>query len=184
MLPTQRQKLQHLRALNGYNRTSIIVHWITVIAILALFFTHEAPPDSAGLAFHIGAGAILGVFLLWRVARRLFRGFTRKPDQARAYNAIASLVLWGFLISIVLVVTTGYLLPWTHGHALEIYGLSIPSPLPDLHVLHSPMEKIHNIAGHAFLPLLLVHVLGVLKHAVVDRDDVPIRMFKSVKRGR
>jgi len=184
MLPTQRQKHQYLQARNGYNRTSIAFHWITVVAMLSLFFTHEAPDDSVGQVFHISGGAILGVFLLWRVMRRSMRGFADKPKQAVGYNRAASIVQWGFLISIVLVVISGYLIPWTLGHALVIYNFSIPSPFTELPLVHGWVDSVHNFSGHLILPLLLVHVLGVLKHAIIDRDDVPARMFKSVKRGR
>lgn len=155
-----------------------------MIIVLALFFTHEAPDNSAGMAFHIGGGAILGLFLLWRVVRRFIRGFTEKPEQPVGYNIAANVVLWGFLCSIIVVVISGYLLPWTLGSPLDVYGLAIPSPLPEMLWLHELMDSLHNIAGHLFLPLMLLHILGVLKHAIIDKDDVPGRMFKAVKRGR
>ncbi len=60
----------------GYSRASIIVHWITAIMVIALFFTHEGDRGSTALAFHVGGGAILGLFLLWRVGRRIMRGMT------------------------------------------------------------------------------------------------------------
>lgn len=173
-----------MRASEGYNRTSLVFHWITVLAVIVLFLTHEAPADSSGMAFHIGGGAIIGLFLLWRVARRLLRGFADKPEQPKGYNVVASLVLWGFLGSLVIVVLTGYLLPWSHGHELEIYGLSIASPLPGMHRIHSVLETAHNITGHLFIPLLILHVLGALKHAIIDKDNIASRVFKSIKGGR
>ena len=83
---------------------------LAAIGVVALFLTHEGRPGDAEYAFHVGVGAILGVLLLWRVVHRLARGMTAKPDQPFLLNLLSSLVLWGFLAAIVIVVVTGYLL--------------------------------------------------------------------------
>ncbi len=184
MLPHQTRQVLQRRAANGYNRTSIVFHWMTVLAVISLFFTHEAPIDSAGMAFHIGGGAIIGLFLIWRVVRRVIRGFAKPAEQARGYNIAARIVAWAFLSSLVLVVITGYLLPWSHGHAIDIYGFEIPAPMPFPPVAQTVFSAIHNVCGHLFLPLLLIHVLAVMKHAIIDKDDIAGRMFIAQKEGR
>ncbi len=94
-------------------------------------------------------------------------------------------MLWGFLAAIVIVVVTGYLLPWSAGQPLDILGLlSIPPPFSMPHVVHEMLEEGHELAGDAFIPLLALHVLGALKHAVIDRDGVAQRIVRPAANGR
>ncbi len=169
----------------GYSSRSIILHWIGAIAVVALFISHEGSRDSAMFAFHVSGGAILGVLLIWRIARRPLHGFTDKPEQPKLLNLISSLVMWGLLLSLLGVVVTGYLLPWTLGNPLDIYGVvSIPSFMGSVPILHSITERLHNVTGHLIVPLTLLHILGALKHWLYDRDGVMQRMFRSHSGGR
>lgn len=100
-------------------------------------------------------------------------------------NVAAQIVIWGFLVAIVVVVISGYLLPWWRGRPLEIFGsISIPSPLGASTGFRNALEVAHEISGDLFAPLLILHLLGTAKHAVINRDGVASRMFKSVTGGR
>lgn len=174
-----------MQASGGYSRLSIIVHWIAAICVVALFFTHEGNRDSLSFAFHVSGGAVIGVFLIWRVLYRTRRGFASKPDQHVLLNLVSKLVLWGLLISILAVTVTGYLLPWSVGQPISFGGLfDIPSPLPRSRPLHELMEQVHDLAGHVIVPLFLLHVLGAMKHLIINRDGVMQRMIRSDEMGR
>jgi len=169
---------------DGYSVLSIATHWISAGIVLLLFFTHE---DRVGTGYwiHVSLGAVLGVFLLWRVWHRVRRGLTDKPEQPILLNLLSRVVLIGMLIAIVLVTLTGYLLPWTVGEAIDVAGLfEIPSPMMRDGDLHGLVEEVHEISGHAFPILFLLHVLGALKHALIDKDGVFSRMVKPVSDGR
>ena len=169
----------------SYNRLSIALHWIAAVSVIALFFTHEGPRDSLSYQFHVAGGAAIGILLIWRVVRRMRRGFATKPDQHWLFNLASTLVIWGLLIAILVVTLTGYLLPWTIGQPLDIAGLiAVPSPLPVMPALHEAMEEIHDISGHLIVPLVLLHTLGAIKHLVWDRDTVMHRMFRADSDGR
>ena len=47
--------------------------------------------------------------------------------------------------------------------------------------LHEVMEEVHEIATHAFIPLLLLHIAGALKHALIDKDGVLKGIFVPAK---
>jgi len=170
---------------NGYSTLSIVLHWLAGIAIVALFFTHEGDQGLASMTFHVSGGAILGILLVWRVVRRINRGFAKKPTQPEILNLASSLVMWGLMIATLVVVITGYLLPSTLGNPLDIYGLiTIPSFTGRMADLHVSLEAAHNFAGHAIMPLFLLHLLGSLKHLIFDRDNVVQRIFRPLKGGR
>jgi cytochrome b561 len=170
---------------SGYSKTSIVAHWIAAIGIIALFFTHEGERGSMQEIFHVSGGAVLGVFILWRALRRPVRGFADKPDQPALLNLVSSIVLWGLLASMVIVVITGYFLPWSRGNAIDIFGLvQLPSPISPSNSLHEIMEEAHEVSGTLIMPLIVLHILGALKHAIIDKDGVMQRMVKSVAGGR
>ncbi len=168
----------------GYNQTSIILHWIAAALVISIFFAHEGERGSFPYAFHIGAGFIGGLFLIWRVVRRLHRGMTDKLRQPAILNLISQFVIWGFLINMVVVTLTGILVIWSLGQAIDVFGLfSVPSPLSRMHSFHELMEEIHEVSGQLFAPLVILHVLGALKHAIIDRDGVMSRMIKASPDG-
>ena len=170
---------------DSYSRVSIIAHWLAAIFVVALFLTHEGERGSTEYAIHVGGGALAGVFLLWRVWHRVRRGMTEKPDEALVFHIDSQIVIWGFLAAIVVVVISGYLIPWSAGLPLDIFGpISIPSPMGSSPRFNEFMEEVHEISGQLFPLLLILHVLGTAKHAFIDRDGVASRMFRSVSGGR
>jgi len=45
------------------------------------------------------------------------------------------------------------------------------------------LQLMHELFSHLWIPLLLLHVLGALKHALIDKDGVLSSMFKPNKDG-
>ena len=169
---------------DGYSRLSVIVHWLAAILVVALFFTHEGGRGTAAYDFHVSGGAIVGLFLLWRVWHRIRRGTADPPPQAAFFNLLARAVHWSLLALIVVVVVSGYLLPWSMGRPLEVFGLGVPSPMEGSRELHEILERIHDVAGHLFVPLFALHVAGAVKHAVLFRRGGALRMLKPISGGR
>ena len=132
----------------------------------------------------MSGGAIIGVFFLWRVWHRVRRGMIDSLDQAFLLNAAARGVQWGFLAAIVVAVFTGYLLPWSQGNPLDVFGVAIPSPIASSRGFHELMEDVHDVSGHLFIPLLALHILGAAKHVIVDKGGMAFRMFKPTSGGR
>ena len=170
---------------DGYSRLSIFVHWVTAIIVVGLFLTHEGERGGWAYFVHVSVGAAAGLFLLWRVWHRVRLGMTEKSDQATLLNLASQIVIWGFLAAIVVVVLTGYLLPWSLGRPFDVLGLfSVPSPMGSNREAYELIEEIHEISGQLFLPLVALHILGAAKHAFIDKDGITARMFKSVVGGR
>ena len=169
---------------DGYSTVSVVAHWLAAALVVALFFTHSATLGTAAYAFHVSGGAIAGLFLLWRVWHRVRRGMAHAPPQAPILNLAARFVRWGLLVLIAVVVISGYLLPWSQGDALDVFGVGIPSPLDASPTLREFLVRVHDVAGHLFVPLLALHVAGAVKHAIFDRRGAAVRMVKPTPEGR
>lgn len=169
---------------DGYSFRSILIHWLAAVLIVSLFFTHEGERGSAAYAFHVSGGAIAGLFLLWRVWRRMRRGMPDAPDQRAVFNLAAWLVHRALLVTIAVVTVSGYLLPWSLGQELDIFGVGIPSPMGTNRALHELMEQVHDVAGHLLVPLVVLHLAGAIKHLVFDRRGAGLRMFRPISGGR
>ena len=166
-----------------YGWPSIALHWLGAIALVASFLTGEAMEEATGAArasaysIHVTWATILAVPLLARVFWRSIDGFKRTGQQHWAFELAARLVMIGFLVSITGAVLSGLLLPWSAGRPLEIGGLSLASPMSAWRDLHEMLEGAHELFSHLWLPLLLLHILGALKHLVINRDGVFAGMF-------
>ena len=169
---------------DGYSLLSVTVHWLAAILVVALFFTHEGGRGTTAYTLHVSGGAVVGLFLLWRVWHRVRQGPPDAPRQAAIFNLAARIVHWGLLALIVVAVLSGYLLPWSIGRPLDVFGFEIPSPMGASRELHELLERVHDVSGHLFIPLLALHVAGAVKHAVFDRRGAALRMFRPVTGGR
>lgn len=172
-------------AANGithYGWTTIVLHWIGAIAILVSYLTGEMLEDrGGGIGSHVSWAAILAIPLIIRVVWRMTNGIRRTSNQAAIFQLASKIVMVGFLVTIIVSIVTGILLPWSLGHPLEVFSLDIPSPLPRMRDLHEVLEETHEVAVHLFIPLVALHIAGALKHAIVDRDGVLKGIFVPIR---
>ncbi|MEZ5776312.1 MAG: cytochrome b [Hyphomicrobiaceae bacterium] len=176
---------------SGYGWISIALHWLAAIAIIYLFIDgnqmedlHDRVARAAIRDWHMAIGATLSILLLARVLWRVRSGAPEQLPGPPMLNRLAKAIHIGLVLTILAAVGSGLLLPWSMGNPIPLLGgLSIPSPLPQMHWLHEAMEGIHSVSVHLFIPLVALHVLGALKHAVIDRDGTMQRMLRPGRSG-
>lgn len=173
---------------NRYTRTAMLLHWLVaalIIGNVVLVWTIAALPDSdvrPAIDLHKSIGlTVLGLAIL----RILWRLGHRPPPLPRSYPAIerwgahaAHLLLYGLILGLPL---SG----WIHdsafkdaaAHPLTIFGLPwfrIPQianlPADQKERVHAFWFNIHASLGYALYVLFTLHVLGALKHQVLDRQ--------------
>ena len=175
--------------LQGYKLASIIIHWLTAAAFIYLFINGEQVAEatfklrSELTQNHVFWGVILGLPLLVRLAWRYKQGFATTPPQHWSLELLAKIVKMGLLLCIAGAVLTGPLLLWTQGKDLVIGSITLPSFMAANETLAQALEVMHELFSHLWIPLLLLHVLGALKHALIDKDGVLSSMFKPNKDG-
>ena len=173
----------------GYGLISIALHWIVAALVVFLYVSGEmfdglprGEEARALRALHNSVGAMASVFFVGRFVWRLMQGTPQKSAQSAWLNVLALIVQWGLLMAILGAVVTGFGAIWSGGRAVDVFGLlSIPSPMAANGTLHRAMEEVHEFCTHIMLPLAALHVLGAIKHAVIDRDGLVRRMLVPVR---
>jgi cytochrome b561 len=77
---------------------------------------------------------------------------------------------------------SGPIIVWTKGFAINIFGLlNLPSPFGKIDTLNEIFGLRHKIGAKMLLFAFSLHLLSVIKHILVDRENVLKKMLKPIK---
>lgn len=172
----------------GYGLISIALHWLVAGFIVFLFVSgkvlealDKAPMAREVRAVHISIGVIAACFIIARLVWRIAQGSPEKIGGDTALNKLAVFVQWAVLALMIGSVVTGLFTPWSNGRSVDVFGLSVlPSPMGKNESLHHFFEEVHEVLAHGILALVVLHVAGAIKHALIDRDGLLARMVRPV----
>jgi cytochrome b561 len=171
---------------SGYGWAAIALHWISAAGVILLYLTGEQMEEAAtrtaeqaAKAQHISFGVLLFTFL---AARILWTASQPKPgalERNRLFHLLAETVQWLFLAMVTVQIVSGPLVEWSAPRALNAFDwFAIPSPFSTrVEWLHEAAETVHKLSSNLLWPLLGLHVLGALKHLIIDRDATVRRML-------
>ena len=171
-----------------YTAVAKLLHWgmaVLIVGLLALGFVMTDMPLSPEklqyYSWHKWAGVTVFALVWLRLAWRIVNPPPHYPDtMSRSVQLMAHLghfALYGLMIVIPL---SGWLLSSAKGVQTVWFGVL---PLPDLlekdkalgHLLH----EVHEALNFVLLFLLAGHVAAVLKHYLIDKDDILKRMLPA-----
>ena len=186
-----------------YTGTAMALHWLVallVIGNLVLVWTIGSLPDPMvrpAIDLHKSIGiTVLGLALmrvLWRLSHPPPPLPAAYPRRERLLAHAAHLALYALILGLPL---SG----WIHdsafkdaaAHPLRLFGL-VPwpriGPIMALDpatkaAVHATWFRIHGLLAYGLYVLLALHLLGVLKHHLLDRDPVLQRMLPSRRAAR
>ncbi|APA84721.1 cytochrome b [Paraburkholderia sprentiae WSM5005] len=167
-----------------YDAVSILLHWITVILVLAQFgLAHTwgfAPKPTRHLMIvgHMSFGIVLSAVLIVRIAWRLVPG-RQSPAAGAGWVELAAkgvhYLLYALLIGEAVL---GFALRWSGDESMSFFGLEIPAPFaPTSKATHHAIGEAHDLVGWAIIVIAAGHAAAALFHHYVLRDDVLKRML-------
>ncbi|MEA3540288.1 MAG: cytochrome b [Pseudomonadota bacterium] len=176
---------------SSYSRTAITLHWLIAVLvfgnIVGAVYAEGLPDAERGaiMGIHKSVGITVLALTLWRLVLRLKAGFLVLPAHMKAWEiALARFTHIGFYVLLLVLPLSGWAFAASPEWPLVWFDLV---PLPD-----SPLGKagrgvfhaLHGPAAFLALVLVVLHVLGALKHHFIDRDDVLSRMLPFLRKNR
>lgn len=168
-----------------YSIRSILLHWITVVAIfaaVALGMRLEHPPEGWGdtlYRLHWSFGITVLFLAVLRLINRLntpppppYAGLT--PLERRISAAVHHL-LYGLMI---VVPVLGFLGKCAYGGPITIFGLfDMPALISPNEAMAKQLLSLHKILVKVLMLTIVLHIAGALNHALIKRDGVLRRML-------
>ena len=150
----------------GYSLTQITLHWLTAIAVLVAWFTHEAMEDIARAAWRAGDGpfptvhTIAGALAMVFILVRLFLRYRRGAPEPKGSDLVKLGAKWGHRLLYALVIIVPLL-----GAATWFGGFR-------------DLSDLHEIAAKALMLVALGHAAMSIWHQFVKKDGTLMRMIK------
>jgi cytochrome b561 len=168
-----------------YSTPAVFLHWVLAALIVFMaclgwyMMTVEREPSGPGLfALHRSIGLIVLTLVLLRVLWRVFHKPEPLPAGTPRWQAkLSHLVQWLLYVVMLALPITGILGSGHTKTGIAFFGYALPRWTPPDHDTAEQFFGWHSALVWITVGLLVLHVLGGLKHLLVDRDRVFQRMW-------
>lgn len=174
-------------AADRWGAVSKTLHWVTAAIIFAQFVTgflryfKIISADTWALFYkywHMPAGIAVLALLLFRLAWRFAQPHPELSADAHWWERLAAHGVHLYLyVAMLLLPLTG----WIGFNALKIdvdpLGIVLPRLFWDIRPLSFIMADIHLYVAVGLVAVLALHILGALKHHLIDQDKTLTRML-------
>ena len=195
------------QAATRYTKTAKILHWLIAIAIFGMFalgwfmegLPKEAPKQMAYDLFDLGIYSwqlaeeasprtfyfnlhkSIGVTIFALILMRIFWRLTHKaPALLASYKAweskLAKNVHRILYVLMVALPISGLVMAISSKYGVKWFGLEFIGGL-DNTPLREAFQEVHEIIGLIILLVIIVHIIGALKHKFIDKDETLDRML-------
>lgn len=189
-----------------YTKTAMVLHWLITFALLGMFvlgwYMTDLPKDSPKIAsidlfdlgiftvqqaepasirsFYFNLHKSIGVTLLALIAFRVYWRLTHEPPALLASLKAweKKLAAWSHKILYLLMLAlpvSGLIMASYSKYGVRWFGLKL-IPGMDNNPLREKLVEVHELIGIVLLVVIVVHVLGALKHKFIDKDETLKRM--------
>ena len=168
-----------------YSRPAMLLHWgvaILLTAMAALGWFMMTIEDDPGSVWYFDLHKSFGLVFAALVALRLIWRLTHRPEALPATLPAWQIRLahWTqFLLYVLMVLMplTGYLGASYSKKGVQFFGVSTPHWALPNHDLAEQFYGIHSVLIWVIVALVVLHVLGVLKNLLMDKNAVFRRMW-------
>ena len=191
---------------NRYTKTAVVLHWLIAIAIFGMFalgwymsdlpkeapkqmaydlfdwgiYTWQLAEEASPRTFYFNLHKSIGITILALIIIRImWRIFHKPPPLLSSYKAWERKLATGthhllYLLMVALPVS-GLIMATYSKYGVKWFGLSFIKGL-DNTPMRKVFEEAHELIGVIILVMLILHIVGALKHKFIDKDDTLKRM--------
>ncbi len=170
---------------------TLALHWVVAFGVIALLATGLYMEQTGAYAlypWHKSFGVLIALFVVLRVDWRIRNGWPpHVGDHTPVGNLLSKAVHWLLIIGTALMPITGFLMSAMGGHGVAFFGIELVAPNPDpadpqevvAHnaALAQVTHTLHGWGGNLLIGAVALHVMGALKHHLIDRDGTLRRML-------
>lgn len=165
---------------------TIGLHWLIAIAMIAMLifglYIEDLPrsPDKGALiGLHKSIGVLILVFAVFRVYWRHLNKFPKAITELPNWQEkLAKLTHWVLLLGTLLLPISGIMMSIGGGHSIAVFGLEVFSSSGEkIDFLSEAGHIVHGFGGKLLIFFIILHVVGAIKHQVLDKDGTISRMF-------
>jgi cytochrome b561 len=169
-----------------YSLGAITLHWAIAVAVLISWRIAESAEHASGaaedaiMADHMVVGMLILVLTALRLVWRLTHAQPAfSPGLAGWERVLARAVHLVFYVLLIGLPLMGWIGSSMEGKAIDVFGaFTIPGlPVPADRGLGHEILEVHGSLGEIMLYLIVLHVLGALKHHFIDRNGELYRML-------
>lgn len=174
-----------------YSKRMVIIHWLTLVLLIVAWYLGDMLVDAriekdATLIGYFAHALMGGAILLLTILRMTFRGVdgTPPPVGNSVMDIVARGVHHGLYVLLILLSITGFmtLLTSTVGMALVTNtAILLPAEYTGPSVIP---HTVHEILVTVMMVVVLVHILGAIKHQFIMKDGLMRRMSLRRKSRR
>lgn len=170
----------------SWSSVSRLNHWIFGFAMIAMlgfglyleYLVPRGPEKGVLIGYHKAFGVLVLIFGLWRVGYRLFNGFLKDVAPMPNWQSVtAKVVHWVLLLSVIAMPVSGLTASYFGGRDTDVFGLfTVFGALEPNKDTAAAFMGMHGVFAKLTILALVLHIIGAVKHHLVDKDDTLKRM--------
>ena len=176
----------------GYGWVSILLHWITAVAILMLLFignsiaTLEGQARLDALNLHTSIGRSCYIFLWARIVWRVWVGHPGPNSGQRGFFfQLGKWTHYVILLALGLMLVTGPAMAWASGIDIAVFDwFSIAAAAEPRFDLRDAFHSVHRASAITVFIGFIMHLGGVYKHTAFNHDGTFMKMILPTKSAR
>lgn len=170
---------------------TLALHWIVAVMMIGLLAAGVYMAETSAYwlyPWHKSLGVLILLFVIARIAWRIRNGWPKPvSDYTTVEKLLAKIVHWLLIIGTALMPISGFMMSAMGGHGVAFFGLELIAPNPDptnpqeVIPLNAALAQVghalHGWGGNLLIGAIVLHVVGALKHQLIDRDGTLKRML-------
>lgn len=170
--------------IQNYNAGSKVFHWSVALLILGLLIVgfwmgeFDAPFKYEVYGIHKALGMAVLVLGVLRIIWKIVTKSPKSLESHEKWEKVLSKSIHGVLFLLVVAMPlSGWVMSSAGGHPISFFGLfEFPSIVEKNREIGRAANQAHELIAYALLLCVGLHIVGALKHHVIDKDETLKRM--------
>ena len=171
----------------SYGSVARLFHWGIAALYIGMFYVAYTMMDMAKTPakwelydLHKSFGLVLLILALTRIIWRWSNPVPQaEPGTKKWQHTLAQLAHYGLYALMLAMPLSGYAMSVAGGHEVAMFGLSVPSLIPNNTEIATLAHQGHALLSQAIMGLVGLHVVAALWHHLIRKDRTLTRMIRG-----